>query len=225
MKEVSSSNFGLLIAYMLPGFVALVGVSFFSETVTMWLVASPQAAPTVGGFLYVTVASLAAGLIVSTVRWVIVDSIHHRTGIRQSSFDFSQLQKNVAGFTVLVDDLYRYYQFYSGMFIATAFAYCAFILSTSSISAWSVLGFIAIECILWFGSRDTLCKYYCQGAMLLGETIDILASAKEKENRLLNAKVQRSKINAVPLVSKENPGDLKRRTFRKHSIAEKLQQL
>ncbi|OGJ64555.1 hypothetical protein A3C37_02130 [Candidatus Peribacteria bacterium RIFCSPHIGHO2_02_FULL_53_20] len=37
MKEVSSSNFGLLIAFLLPGFAVLWGASYFSETVALWL--------------------------------------------------------------------------------------------------------------------------------------------------------------------------------------------
>ena len=76
MRELNSGNFGLVIAYLLPGFVALLGVSFFSEPVQTWFSVSPVALPTVGGFLYVTLGSLSAGVIVSTVRWATVDTIH-----------------------------------------------------------------------------------------------------------------------------------------------------
>ena len=75
MKELSVANFGILIAYVLPGFTALWGVSYFSETVQVWLGSSAGDAPTVGGFLYVTLAAVGAGMTVSTVRWMIVDTI------------------------------------------------------------------------------------------------------------------------------------------------------
>ena len=50
MKEVSLSNFGLLIAFVLPGFMVLWGASYFSETINHWLSGS-DATPTVGGFM------------------------------------------------------------------------------------------------------------------------------------------------------------------------------
>ena len=64
MKEVSPGNFGLLIAFLLPGFIVLWGLSYFSATVRLWLAGSGQS-PTVGGFMFVTLASVAAGVTVS----------------------------------------------------------------------------------------------------------------------------------------------------------------
>ena len=37
MREITSDNFGLLIAYLVPGFTVLLGVSYFSETAAAWL--------------------------------------------------------------------------------------------------------------------------------------------------------------------------------------------
>src|SRR5438093_134632 len=52
VRDVTSENFGLLIAYLLPGFVALWGVSPAVPGAGAWLAAPPVGAPTVGGFLY-----------------------------------------------------------------------------------------------------------------------------------------------------------------------------
>ena len=123
MNELSGKNFGLVIAYLLPGFVTLWGVSYFSPTVDSWIVTSQQGAPTVAGFLYVTLASLAAGLTISAVRWAMVDTLHHATGIDPPAWDFARLDERLKGFLALVENQYRYYQFYSNMFIAVAFAY------------------------------------------------------------------------------------------------------
>ncbi len=92
MREVSSKNFGLLIANLLPGLVALWGASYFSHTVRIWLGASGATGPTVGGFLYVTLASVGAGMTVSAVRFLVIDRIHHWTGVRQPLSDFSKLR-------------------------------------------------------------------------------------------------------------------------------------
>jgi len=37
MKDVPPGNFGVLIAFVLPGFIVLWGVSYFSATVRLWL--------------------------------------------------------------------------------------------------------------------------------------------------------------------------------------------
>lgn len=113
MKEVSTSNFGLVIAYLLPGFVTLIGVSFFSETVRIWLTISPSDAPTVGGFLYVTIASVALGMTVGSVRWLVIDTIHHKTGIQQPQWDFSRLQENINAYRTLVEIHYHFYLFFA----------------------------------------------------------------------------------------------------------------
>jgi hypothetical protein len=52
VKELHSGNFGLLIAYVLPGITAVWGLSYVSETVEGWLAKAPESAPTVGGVLY-----------------------------------------------------------------------------------------------------------------------------------------------------------------------------
>ena len=73
MQAVSNDNFGPLIAYLVPGATVLVGLSNFSMTLRSWLGNTPSDAPSIGGFLYLTVASIAAGMTVSALRWVAVD--------------------------------------------------------------------------------------------------------------------------------------------------------
>lgn len=120
MSELSEKNFGLLIAYVLPGFVTLWGISRFSPTVESWIVMDGAGAPTVAGFMYVTLASIGAGLTISAIRWALIDSLHHATGIEPPRWDFAKLDERFEGFTGLVENHYRYYQFYSNMLIAVA---------------------------------------------------------------------------------------------------------
>src|SRR5438105_2045861 len=68
MQSVSNENFGSLIAYLVPGATALLGGSVFSPLLKTWFSFASEGAPTIGGFLYLTVASLAAGMTVSVVR-------------------------------------------------------------------------------------------------------------------------------------------------------------
>lgn len=171
MTEISGKNFGLVIAFLLPGFAALCGVGQFSPYVAGWISSSQQGAPTVGGFLYVTLGSLAAGLTVSAIRWAIVDAIHHRTGIQPPKFDFANLNEKLPGFHGLIENHYRHYQFYSNMFIAAAFTTIAYFIKSGPVSlkgmqvAFAVL---ALESVLFAGSRDALRKYYQRAERLLG---------------------------------------------------------
>jgi hypothetical protein len=89
VKDVTSENFGLLIAYVLPGFVLLWSLAPVLDHHRGWLGQANGDQPTVGGFLYVTLASVGLGQFVSTLRWLLMDSLHHATGIRQPHFDFS----------------------------------------------------------------------------------------------------------------------------------------
>ena len=172
MSELSHKNFGLLIAYVLPGFVALWGIGHFLPTVESWITSSQQGAPTIGGFLYVTLASLVAGLTVSAVRWAIIDSLHHATGLKPPSFEFSTLDDRLQGFHGLVENHYRYYQFYSNMFVSTALAFAAEVNLLSNLCqvGWPALGFLFLELVFFAGSRDALYKYYARAERLLGTT-------------------------------------------------------
>ncbi len=169
LKAVTENNFGLLIAIALPGFTALLGIAEHSETVRTWLGATPAGSPTIGGFLYVTMASVAAGMIVSTIRWLILDTIHHATGVPRPEWDFSRLQANVAAFDKLVEIHYKYYQCYGGMVFAIPFWYLSKWVADGAWPpfGWAGLGVLAIEMLFIAGSRDTLLKYYTRVAALL----------------------------------------------------------
>ena len=167
---LSNENFGLVIAYVLPGFVALWGVSYFSPTVESWITATQQGAPSVAGFMYVTVASLAAGLTVSAVRWAIIDTIHHATGVKPPAWEFAVLNDKLPGFLGLVENHYRYYQHHSNMFVAVALSYSArWIVEGSHPGHWPWLpaGFAVLEIVFFAASRDSLCKYYTRAGRLL----------------------------------------------------------
>jgi hypothetical protein len=126
MRDLTRDNFGLLIAYVLPGFVALWGGSYHVEAVRPWLQATPKDAPTVGGFLYTTLASTTLGLVISGVRWAVVDQLLARTGIRQPRWDFELFAERLTAYEILVVNHYRYYQFYANMLVALAWTYVVY---------------------------------------------------------------------------------------------------
>lgn len=169
-KETSINDFGLLIAYVLPGFTALWGMSFLVAPLRSWFGTPPAQLPTVGGFFFATLASVCAGLTLSTLRWLVIDSLHHRTGIPAPVLDFARLPKREAAFYVIVEGHFRYYAFYGNMLVALAVVLVAkrlqpgeLIASPDSIEG----GLLLLMGIFFLGSRDTLRKYYTRSQQLL----------------------------------------------------------
>jgi hypothetical protein len=173
VNELAGKNFGIVIAYILPGFVALWGASCFCPAVASWIVSSHEREPTIAGFCYVSLASLAAGLIVSTVRWALLDTLHHATGVKPPPWRFARLDDRLQGFLVLVESHYRYYQHSSNMFVAAAFSYSAYLNAEGfdvSRQGWLTVGFLLLEIVLFAGARDCLRKYYVRTQELLNDT-------------------------------------------------------
>lgn len=200
MKEVSSDNFGILIAFLVPGFTALWGVSFHTETVRVWLTGAFFEGPTVGGFLYVTLAAIAAGLTVSTVRWAILDRLHHCTGIRRSVWDYTRLERHVTAHRIVEENHYKFYQFYGGMLFAVAFTWLSWRIAIGFTTQPSVIDFATCFLLVIFfaGSRDTLRKYY-------DRTTQLLSDGHQEFKPSFGAKEPRSPLMPTAIKASDQP--------------------
>lgn len=118
MRDVSNRNFGLLIAYLVPGVVGLWGLSYLVPELRPWLVGQPFEQPTVGGFLYLTLGAVTLGMIASVVRWAVLDTIHHASGLEAPRWSDERLHERLSGYDWLVENHYRYYQFYGNTLIS-----------------------------------------------------------------------------------------------------------
>lgn len=168
MKTATTESFGLLIAYLIPGFIVLWGMSHFSSDIQGWMGVAERSTESIGGFLYGTVAAIGAGLTASTVRWLLIDPIHHWTGIRPPTWEVGNLHTHTTVLEILIDSYYRYFQFYANSAVAITFA---------ATTHWIADGFQWVEfavvfalCTLFLaGSRNTLSKYYAQVKDILSE--------------------------------------------------------
>jgi len=174
VRDITSQNFGLLIAYVIPGVLALWGMSALFPPLEIGLRGAMATAgdPTsIGAFLYLLVGSVASGLTVSTVRWLVIDRIHHWTGLRRPAWDDSKLQDRLAAFEALVDNHYRYYQFYAnGLVALTLILIIRMLKSGYGLCELDRIngGILFLIIVYWAGSRDTLRNYYTRAAFLLG---------------------------------------------------------
>jgi hypothetical protein len=168
MKDLNEDSFGLLIAFLLPGFILLWGLSFTSPVVANWLTTtSAEHASTVGGFLYSTLASLALGLLISAARWLLIDHVLERLGIHGKGLKYEKLKDKdvLATYQAIVANHYRYYQYYSNSLVAIAGAFVAYVFEKHqekdpTIPWYVYTGFVLLVVVLFLASCDSLKKMY-----------------------------------------------------------------
>src|SRR5215207_4744554 len=100
----SSKQFGLMVAYVLPGFIVLAGIAPFSSSVAAWLRPLNQAEASLGAPVYAVLAATTIGMILSCFRWLLIDHIHHLTGVKPPVWNDSRLEERVGAFNYLVEN-------------------------------------------------------------------------------------------------------------------------
>ena len=120
MKDVTSTSFGLIIAFLLPGLSGLIALAYWSSYLQNTFDAFLKAASNVGLFLFVVLLSLIVGLQITAIRWVLFEVIASKVlGIQKlGPGEFGRLgPQNYAAFQGVVDAHYRYHQFWGGLAI------------------------------------------------------------------------------------------------------------
>lgn len=162
--QLSVGNTGVIIAYVIPGTVVMLGLSYFSQSIQRWLGTSGNETPNFGGALLFVLMALGAGLIADAIRSQTIDEVHHQTGVVQPVWSYSQLDKDKFElFQGIVENHFRYHQFYGNTFLSLLFAYVAKQISTKSWpwrSAWRTIGLVVLLVVLWVGSRSDLDASY-----------------------------------------------------------------
>lgn len=172
MNSVTADNFGFLIAYLLPGLITLWAAKPFVPSLNAWL-GTTSDQPSIGGFLYATVAAVGAGLLISTLRWLLIDTLHHRTGVAKPRWELRRLPETLAAFESLVQDHYRYYQSHSNGLVAVILAYASRLIATARLPGERLVedgAVLIVVLILYLGSRDQLRKYYERTSALFEQT-------------------------------------------------------
>jgi hypothetical protein len=171
MSEISSRQFGLIVAFLIPGFIGLAGVAPLMPVVGEWLRPANLGDFGIGPTVYAIMAATAVGMIVSCTRWLVIDHILQWTGVVQPAWDLSRLEQHLGAFDYILDNHYRYYQFYANTLVAILWAYSVNrILQTSPLLGFGTDLGVAVLCVVLFmGSRDALSKYYVRSGQLLGE--------------------------------------------------------
>ena len=174
MAETSSRQFGLIVAYLLPGFIGLAGLSPLFPVVQDWLQPVEQEGVGFGPPIYALLSAIAIGMIVSCVRWLVIDHLHHWTGVKPPAWDDRALDRCLDAFNYIVEAHYRYYQFYANTLVAVLWAYGMNRIDGTLplLGTGTDLGVLLLCIVLFAGSRDALSKYYTRTGRLVGQVAE-----------------------------------------------------
>jgi hypothetical protein len=180
-----NKQFGLMIAYVLPGFIGLAGLAPLFPGIARWLRPIGGGGDLgLGAPVYALLAATAAGLILSCFRWALLDQIHQRTGVTRPRWDDSQLESVLGGFDYLVQSHFRYYEFCGNTLVALLVAYGL----NRALGTLSLLGtgtdvaVLLMLAVMFAASRDALSKYYRRTELLIGE----IRNAKTGDQSMYN---------------------------------------
>ena len=107
-------------------------------------------------------------MIISAIRWIIVDLImHFTTTLPEINFSSFNNKDTFAAFQGVVENHYRYYQYYSNTLIAIILSFSLYIAYGPVRPSLVVsLVLLAITIVLLFASRDSLLKYHNRAAAI-----------------------------------------------------------
>jgi hypothetical protein len=116
LKDVTSTTFGLVIAFLLPGLASLYAFSFWSKRVAELFATLAGPSATGGLYLLAVLTATVAGLQMSAIRYLIFECCLCRS-LKLTPADFESLsgEGKLVAFRSAVDDFYRYHQFWGAM--------------------------------------------------------------------------------------------------------------
>jgi hypothetical protein len=174
MKDLSSTSFGLVIAYLLPGFAGFFALSFWSSSIQAMFFTFVEAQSNVGRFLLVILCSLVIGLELSVVRFAVFEKLICKK-MKRDQCDFSQLaiEPKFLAFRGTVDEFYRYHQFWGGMAIVVPFLAWGLIGITEPYSKKWLVGivFLALELFNIVGAYAAFKNYIDTASRILSKSV------------------------------------------------------
>jgi hypothetical protein len=166
-----SKSFGLSIAFLIPGAVALYAASFFLPVVSQWFgAASNGPTITVGGFLFVILGSAGMGVFVSGIRWMVIDWLVCQKmklqWLPEPPPGIDQARRKNHDCEAAYQDLrfshYQFAQFYLNMPFALALAYLAWLIRgqwTGEQVFWLAIGMAVADVVLLMSGKHALERY------------------------------------------------------------------
>ena len=125
-RKLGDLTFGMFLAFVAPGFIGFVAVSYHLPSARSWIEAAQKSEQSVGVFLFAALASITCGVVISGLRDLIADPLFcsgcfgMTTKLQLPKVGLKALSDpNVlAAFESAIENYYRYYQFYANTAVA-----------------------------------------------------------------------------------------------------------
>lgn len=174
MSESISELFGIIIAYIVPGFIVLLALGQIHPDIGYMM--QPDGKTEIAGLLYFfygLIAMIGLGVMISGLRWMTIDQINALTGIKRPAVNHAAIVGRETHYDTLIDTHYRYYQFYANCIVSLIIGDVALrgFAANIEMTITAELVLLGICVVLWICQRDTLRKYH-HGILTLTEFYD-----------------------------------------------------
>ncbi len=172
MKDLTSTSFGYVIAFLLPGLFGLYALGYWSSAIKSLLQPVLKADANVGPSVIVLLVALGVGLFISAVRFFLFEKLLCQKHCFPGNM-FAKLtaENKLPAFKAVVDEHYRYHQFYGGVFVALAIMFVGWVWyghpGPNLRSIATVLGFALFETVLGLTASDAFKRYVERGTTIV----------------------------------------------------------
>lgn len=162
-------NFGLLIAYVVPGFLGLYAISGYAPPIAD-LLGGPSHIPAGGALFPLLVLSLASGMVINSIAWGLVRPLIEFTGVRRPKLDYSKLrQETMEVYKETIEQAFRHYQSYSNLLVAQTVLGIDYAIHSQNATWLTITATSSVILLLFVAARDSLRRSYETMAKILKE--------------------------------------------------------
>jgi len=163
MKDLTSTSFGYLIAFVLPGIFGLFAISAWSPDVGVLLQPIFDANTTAGPSILLLLIAVGMGVCVSAARWAVFEEFLFRSKKLKPETFANLTTEKLTLVRAFAEEHYRYHQFYGGCAICLLVLFGAWVRENWKCdwhTVWVLMGFAVFEALLVAGAYDTYCVKY-----------------------------------------------------------------
>ena len=180
MKDLTSTTFGYLIGFLLPGIFGLYALSVWLPQAGAVLQPMMQPTATVGPSVIFLLISVGMGLCVNALRFIIFEkTLCRNEKLVDENFAFLTKENKLTTFKSVVDEHYRFHQFYGSCAVAVLIFFVGWLIHNLVHDwrlLWPISGFLFVELVLGYAGVDTFRKYVRRGTMIINETKEAINS-------------------------------------------------
>lgn len=171
MKDLTSTSFGYLIAFLLPGIFGLYALTYWFPQSEVILQPVLKADATVGPSAVFLIIAVGMGLCISALRFFMFEKFlcrkHH---LPADVFAVLTAENRLTAFKAVVDEHYRYHQFYGGCATAVLILFAGWAYHHRTLNCEMVyifIGFVLLELLLGSSARDSFIRYIDRGCVIV----------------------------------------------------------